>query len=129
MRSDGLSWVVETLDGEARSDVVLQAGDDLLVAGDVVRAWGDATPQAGTPPRQRRLALTGPFGTLWVSCFLDDRDVGVRDRTAAGRSASEAPRPDGVVEVLVPGAGRLPDVRRADGTVVRARRTSPPRRT
>lgn len=92
MRSDGLSWVVETLDGGARSDVVLQAGDDLLVAGDVVRAWGDATPQAGTPPRQRRLALTGPFGTLWVSCFLDDRDVG---GATAPRAAGRPPRPRG----------------------------------
>ncbi|MBI4942593.1 MAG: hypothetical protein HY830_17770 [Actinobacteria bacterium] len=127
LRTDGLSWVVEPVDGGARSDLVLHSGDDLLVAGDVVHAWGDAVPQIGATPRRRRLALTGPFGTLWVARVLDERTVEIRDRTGSAGAASDAPSPDGVVEVVVPGAGRLPDVRRADGTVVRARRTSSPR--
>lgn len=127
LRRDGLSWVVEPVDGGGRSDLVLHSGDDLLVAGDVVHAWGDAFPEAGIPPRRRRLALTGPFGTLWVSRVLDDRTVEDRDRTGSGGAAPDVRPPDGVVEVVVPGAGRLPDVRREDGTVARARRTSPPR--
>lgn len=65
--TDG-AWLLEPLDDGPRCAVRPSWGDDLLVAGDVLHAWGDVDPldrPAGSDAAPR-LALTGPFGTVWT---------------------------------------------------------------
>lgn len=90
-------WVLEALDGEGEiGEVTLSGGGEHLLAGDVVHAWGDVLVEENLPPRKRRLALTGPFGTLLALSVADRRSIEVRmslDRDArlAEQAAAKEP--------------------------------------
>lgn len=72
-------WVLAPLKGEGEvGEVTLTGGGEHLVAGDVLHAWGDVLVDENLPARKRKLALTGPFGTLLASRVADSRSVEVR---------------------------------------------------